>query len=414
MTTLREMGVFEKMLNNSFVIISSISEVEGITNMEYLESSLKACTQKHPHLRIQMKDDTFIELKENIFIKPEYILLKESGNWKEILENLINHLVFEKDLPLWKVFVISDNKDTKLCVTIHHSICDGTGVFALTDDILNFYHQAENGCLKEQESLKMLPHAEDYYFNGNLDEKKLEDFIKKEKTHTDTKLNYNQTKETGNGCLFHSGSSENYENIIKKCKEEKVTIGCMIFASCLFVVSRKIKDFDFPLDILVNFRDKGNPKLGIEYVALLIGIMTLNVKFSLETNFWDLCKKIQENLGEELKIESPYYWHPIRRSTSTIRLSEISISNVGPYKLPLSYGNVKLKRIYGVTTVPSWPYFFLIMSFKEFNYSFVYQKAISSKSDAESFFKEIYTFIEVSHKLPKEFSLKEFLNKELK
>jgi hypothetical protein len=183
-------------------------------------------------------------------------------------------------------------------------------------------------------------------------------------------------------------------------------------------------------DLDVNLRDRYPERLGSDYVGLNIGMMKLeDIKLSLKTKFWCLCKTINTQLKENLKEEKHLLFLIMSRLIDDLNdkeialqlekhhnhINDLNLSNIGRYPFSPEYGPWRLNRFYCVGS--NWSPFYgtfnvLICSIRFLNYSLVYETSQFNEKIAKRWFKNFTNLTENSWKLADEFTLKQFLDEQ--
>lgn len=207
---------------------------------------------------------------------------------------------------LWSVksFFIFSEATTKLCITTHHAIADGTSSFIIINDILQSYEHACIGDLAaipapSADTLDFLPEIEEICFpNGKTDNdmtsstailQKLKDF----RSSWTPMIPYEVGTGGGAGSparlarndhILWDTPPEKFSAVMAQCKAEGVTFGALFIAALHFAVAklshaegRFSTPWQFTHDIDVNLRKHCPLPLGNDHVGLLIGMMQVNL-----------------------------------------------------------------------------------------------------------------------------------------
>jgi NRPS condensation-like uncharacterized protein len=449
---MRTLGVFEHMLYsvNATIVVSILLEEGPPLQKDILSFALNTISSIHPLLRMNLvsNDDesnqlTLKEINYPVNIPCEFV---SNVDWKEVMDEQMftgfDNVIGRMDHVLWRVFVVTDENNSdqqRLLITIHHCISDGLSVMTMVQCILSYYHQIETNGIEsiEVNSLPLLSDIEKLYFNSHtVDANKIQ--IEKQR-RIDKYLKYTPVipfdrieRNNLNRCnksLHTIGISENLALIHKRSKEEGVTIGS-IFLGCMYTqVSQLVMkqqnneeiSITFPIDVDVDLRNFVEPKLALEHVGLLIGIMQIEANVTKETKFWDLCRIINNKLRDGIVNEEAAYYHKVNQEIfynedyvdhifeNCGRHADMNLSNMGRYPFPKKNGNYTVKEFHGVTSnSEGWTYLLAIASLDYICYSWVYEKSLVDESTAQNMFHQIVNMVEQSHKIPSQMTVLEY------
>lgn len=425
--TNRKLGIAEFWFFQDLVNVIYVLDIKGSEiDPKMLQKVLGILSEKHPTLRLNFneKDKEFIEIKDYKISLNTKNISKEDLN--PFLEKELN-TDFEKKgkTPLWRVTLLklNDLKEQKIIITASHAICDGTSGFILTNDILKYIDQLKNDNLEEIIPLKMLRATEDIVFNHDikLDKERLNHLL--ETNVKDDELEFHtfipiEIKEKDmekreNAFLMDLSTTEQFQKVKSKLKEEKITFGSFLTASAFFVMKHLFNiNEEFWVDIDVNYRDRFKEKLGYNNVGIFIGIFDIEKKVEKNTKFWDFCREIQNDIKSKLDDHSGAYWLefskvleidreiPVDKLYRKIhenygRFADLNLSNIGNYPFQKKCGDLELNSLHCFNgEIPdSYSFLWYIASVDKFCFSMAYDKSLFSKSFAEKFFHLLNQFV---------------------
>jgi len=329
--------------------------IKGHLEKELLRESLEKVQKKHPilqsRLEVNNKGHPYFIWGVNGLIPVEVITRTDDDLCKRIVDEEFN-IPFETGIncvsPLIRVKLLISDSVSDIIITIAHVIGDGMSMIYLFRDLIIFMVSSK----KRIKPLKIIMNAENilpYSYQKKIPKtarkfKLLVWFIKKliafrnlirklkkessKKSELDAKDKKRRRLITRDWIL----TEEQSQKLIKKCKEEGVTVHS---ALCTMFLP------DFPaIYNPVNLRKKLAYPVG-ESVGSYAGRLEVKVKYKKNSSFWDIARIYHEKLVKGLNSDKLFkYFRLITRavpfevfdelmSLDTEQTSRIWITNLG-------------------------------------------------------------------------------------
>ena len=144
------------------------------------------------------------------------------------------------------------------------------------------------------------------------------------------------------------------QQLIQRCKQEKVTVQGAICSAMMFSLAQHLepedRDFHFSCLSPVDMRIKVNPPIGDEQITILISPLISFYTVNQKMSFWDLAKQATDQIKARLKTPEIYngvfsFCQTLENSLENPEktISSILVSNIGKVKISSDYGQFKLE-----------------------------------------------------------------------
>jgi len=430
----------------------------GVIDAQHFEKAVVATAARHPQLRsiIDEKTTSFVEQDQFVPGKEHFEVIDVSAleEWKSIADKESNLAAdMYGKVPLWKFILVRSSAEgsNMLLIKFHHCIGDGSSGYIMTNDVLTFCQRLiENGDVGDINPLPRKDSADKMALPGGITEavkpaadKLYADFTKRRCEWTpSTGLPFGKVNGEHNATLYRDGAEGSTDELLKVCRQKKLTIGAVLVAGTYFAVAKmdkgfceKVKadpktKFSFDFDMDVNLRKRLEPILGNEHVGTIIGMMSFSLSISGETKFWDFVAEVRTAMNDFLEANYHCYYFDVNERFDAAcesmpafqdnvkkndgRVQDMNFSSFGNYFFKPDYGKYALKRMY--CTGGGWcPTFgacvFLILGLRSRNfYTFVYAPGDGNEAVAEEFFGKACDIIEISHTLNDAYSLNDWVS----
>ena len=297
--------------------MSMVITIKGHLDKDKLQESLEKVQKKHPILQARLdvnnKGRPYLIWGINGLIPVEIIPRTDDGLCKKIVDEEFN-IPFETGIncvsPLIRVKLLISESVSDIIITIAHVIADGIAMIYLFRDLIIFMVSSK----KRIKPLEVIMNAEDilpHSYRKKIPKtarkfKSLVWLIKKlialrnlfrklkkerpKKSELDTKDKKQRRYITRDWVL----TEEQSQKLIKKCKEEGVTVHS---ALCTMFLP------DFPaIYSPVNLRKKLAYPVG-ESVGLYSGRIEVKVKYKKNSSFWNIARVYHEKLVKGLNSD---------------------------------------------------------------------------------------------------------------
>jgi hypothetical protein len=303
---MRELGWLEGSFLSSDLTIVAVATIDGVLDDDILRKCCLQTQRRHPNLRIccRFHEGAPCFDETTTAVSFESFKMENSGSFDLYLNEMVNtsfDLLSDRNL-LWSVksILICSEDTTKLCITTHHAIADGTSSFIIINDILQSYEDNYIGGLATSPApsdvtLDFLPDVEKICFpNGKTNEdnssatiilNELKDF----RSSWTPMIPYevgtgggagSPARPVRNDHILWENPPEQFSAVMVRCKAEGVTFGALFIAALHFAVAKMCHaegrfstPWQFTHDIDVNLRKHCPLPLGNDHVGLLIGMM---------------------------------------------------------------------------------------------------------------------------------------------
>ncbi|CAF0911896.1 unnamed protein product [Didymodactylos carnosus] len=446
----RPLGWLEALTVDANLLVVGVCELEfsstitGGFDKQRLQSALHRCIDCHHSLRMNTTPAKpyHFQYVTQPYSTPSYIEFEggstdDDDEWQQIVNREMNE-GFEMGsevTSLFKLVVLHNQTNPTrqfLLMKYHHSIADGISGMIILHTLLSFYFDSgdpDNGLtrLADNETLAFPQVTEEV---EKQTEQMRTEVLTYKRQWTPT-IPYEVVGNTiRNSALYFNGTQENMDKLMDRCHEEKVTLGSVLLASTYFAIAELVKEkwlstpsatfSNFKFDVDVNLRHRypaaaDTPPLSrYESVGLHVGMMNLNdITVSLQTQFWQLCHVIHQQLTQNL-VEGKHltYLRANRLCSTDIlmeeqvqrnhgRSSDLNVSNIGKYPFQQEYddGHIKLKHYYCAGS--GWCPFngtnvLLVCSMKSLDYTLVYETGTKNEEIAKHWFQKMTSLTEAA------------------
>jgi len=329
--------------------------------------------------------------------------------------------------------------------TYHHAAGDGTSGMIILNSILSNYDILQQGGSLESKPNKPLPSIEDLTASVEKDpvlQTLLEEKLHRARTYRPVlpfdmeEMEANcERKIPINKSMIRSGSSENYQAIRSRCREEEVTVGSLALASVyltMAVLKAQIEGQDIQeyegseqlIDVPVNMRRRlKDTDLGNTHCAFLITEITTKATVRADTKLWEFAKEVGQQVKERLQQEQHLVFSKAKKqfetspetselaaSTDSHQILDVLVSNMMSYPGTLSYPWATLKSVHCVGSVwaPGFAnYLLLFQATESFNYDVVFCPGSNNEDTARKLLDVFVRVMEESHQQDKDFGFQE-------
>lgn len=372
----RRLGSFEKaqaLTNENFPFNAVIIlRVKNGPCVDTLGKALKIIQQKHPGLRVHIKNNKgkyFFESEGTPDIPLKVVNKKNDSHWKQVAEDELNQGVDYLKGPLVRVnyLVGRDKQENDIIMTFHHAMVDASSATYLIDEILLLCQKIREGvAVEEVEKLDFLPPSEEFFpplFKGIRRSWKCFIFVLRQMRDEFFFQVRSRGKrkppihKTGRGKIFSMILSDTEtEKICKASRKERVTLNSMLNAAILIAVHKVLyKKEDLPLRHIqfADLRPYLVPPLESCHLGGHFSMMRFTTHMDKDCLFWDVAREINQMSYNVLKRGDKYcsnlLSYPMMKailSLKKFRMATTAISYTGLVLLDKNYGSIEVRDLH--------------------------------------------------------------------
>ena len=356
-----------------YIVIAS--QLEGDLHLSLFENACKKAYLRHPLLRCKMvyygHEPWFEEIQ-----KPALSVIIEENIDSNEDRNRLFQEVLKKQPPLneslFSVVIGQSSlhpKKSHVYLLVSHAICDGLSAVNLTIEILQEYEALFKNTPSIMDPLDLLPPA-DYYIDNEIARRKHQGLITsfKQKPSPTPEvlrpvLSVGDIHQTHMSVIQRKFDQRQTQRLASAVKRNQTSIhGAICSAQLLATYSLLSKD-DSTEKILschspINMRSIFSPPLHNAHLMNAASGTIQTYSISKKTDFWELAKKIQNDIRQDIKTgyvflrlkelpsdcSIPHSFHVDDIPWEPLLLSG-TVTNIGKINASSHYGNVKLLEI---------------------------------------------------------------------
>lgn len=408
------MELFNRYANSLNVVI--ISKIQGFLGKEVLRQSLDLVQSRHPRLnshivgsldslRFKTEGTEQIPLKVIFNPDPEY--------WQTAVTDELSTKIESEKVLLRATLIKADESSTTnyFITTIHHAIIDAICGIYLHYDILKFCQKIVSYKQTPQvNKLRAYPSLEEIIANYTVENEELPKQNEQVDTLPFEKFAPHQERSCG---LIHKQLNPDLtRQLIKRCKQEKVTVHGAMCSAMMLALAKQLKkedkDFYFSCRSSVDMRRRVNPPVSEENIAMLVSALTSFHSVNDETSFWDLAKQVTEQIRAKLKTSEVCNVILSYRQGTEYALNNpqrvsfsVFATNIGKVKISPEYGLFRLEDIcYALSTTVMGSVFGVAAStFEErMTLNFIYSEPLLGQRTIEKLIKDSIECLVISSK----------------
>ncbi len=409
--------VVQRKANSLHVLV--VGKIKGFLDPEVLRRSLLLVQLRHPLLNSHIVgplDNLMFKTEGTEKIPLEVILNPEPEYWQTIFVNELN-TKFENQKVLLRATLIKPSKESTtnyLITRIHHSVIDAISAVHLYSEILSFCQKIlSESQIPEFDKLASPPCMEeiiaDYTIENNAElstSNKPIDTLPFEK--------YVPHQERTCGFIQKQLNPSLTEQLIQRCKQEKVTVQGAICSAMMLALAKHLqpedKDFYFSCSSAVDMRIKVNPTIGDKQMTFFVSSLTCFHTVNQKMSFWDLAKQATEQI--KAKLKTPEIYNQIFSFCEGLNIilenpektiCSVLVSNIGKVKIPSDYGQFELEEIsFGASiTIFGSVFDVSVSTFQDkITFNFIYTKPLVSQTVMEKLIKDSLEYLSGGIALP--------------
>ncbi|MBN1581753.1 MAG: hypothetical protein JXA89_13700 [Anaerolineae bacterium] len=332
----RKVTPIERSLSLSpFAIVTMVARIKGNVSERMLTNAVSQVRQRHPHLRVRIKQDSDHDLwftSEGagdipIEIVPRQAAAQESStrkpedHWIQVFHEACR-IPFDFDArPAIRFILVQSPTESELIILCHHIICDGLSLAYLARDLM--VHLGDptrkvellpdpvpvgRNNIPEDVSLNGLVRFLINRINGKWEQDRIvfdqEDY---ESIHEAYWLSSQHR-------MFSIELSEAQTSaLVDRCQKEQVTVNSALTAAFVGAQYRVQGDkpYHSSVGVAVSLRDR-LPRPAGEAMGFYAGIVTPKCKYDGKTSFWENARrfhrKIQPLYTNKNMFQDPLTW----------------------------------------------------------------------------------------------------------
>jgi len=435
---------FSKIPSNILFAIQLHARKEIDVNL--LETAVIKYIKTQPNLNAGVKivDDKpfFVPLDS---IKDIIEILPPTYNVEQICFKYCNNHFRDdfENFPGFKLFYIpKSSTEISLVIAYAHHCGDGSYGMEIIHAILDTYSKLNRNLATNLKVYDPPPSIDDLVSSGfgSTDPKHAKKVFIKSQLENLKKCNavfpITENEKVQESQFCYNSTSTDFQNFIKKCKEEKVSVGVALttamnygFAGYLFnhYPSTTPDDISITYCLNTNLRGRATYDISLDCVQHCAMQNLYNTTFKIETSFWDICRqtnKVTDTCNNELKFYNFDFLALDEIANSdiakTIRerppglLYSHEVSNINRYPFSIDYDDFSIESIHvlGGQFILGYSVFGLtICSTNKFHLSFGHRNGEENTKRAQEVWMYIKYIIENMTDLEKNFNLLEIMQK---
>ena len=369
----RKLSVLEhlilKKLEGEKVQFTFTAKVIGNFTLDEFKSAIAKVKNKHPllscHIETDKKGWTHFVSNDALEISVKVVNRLNEDDWvKEEWSELQTLFDLQHDSLARFVWVQGKGESEIICTT-HHIIADARAAAFILRDVLYCLGDA-NYKLEQYKSLPgiggLVPKKILFnpFFYLPVKFKALKMIVKIKLAQARPKKNP-QARVFSDFSLLHWDLTQEATKVLsKKAKEQKVSIQSILHIVLLEAYSKTLGKKELPayVKVPVDIRSKVSKELKSDSLGTCFA-MPVNVtcNYKLRKDFWEMAKEVKEDLSRNMNFDTLYkdiafveFQKPILSyltdsmlNANTDNISDLTLNNLGTYRIPLQYGHLKLQ-----------------------------------------------------------------------
>jgi NRPS condensation-like uncharacterized protein len=378
------------------------AKLRGTVKEERLRAALAKMQQKHPLLRVVIREDEkgqpyFVSNTQIPEIPVQIVERYSDDDWITASEAEWEYRFDVQKGPLARVLWLRSDDVSELLLVCAHCICDGTSILTLMREMLLLLDQPD-ATLTPYESFESVRSLIPAHILTNR-KMKIKAWLASKVGGIFLSLKTGKNKVApGKSYLLHwKTDQENTTVLTALCKQEKTALHAT-FSVAFLEAMRELKgdkakgNVIYPVDIRRYI-----PEIKNDHLFAFAPIEELPVIKDHSADFWTKTRKLRNDLAgridvmniHELMLMSEYFHSSLKKLVAYLRSSEgthdITLSNMGRLNIPDNYQSFYLETIYSPSACFPWrnPNTLVISNFRgEIDFSFISNESFLSKDDA--------------------------------
>ncbi len=322
----RKITPLERMFARApYSIVTVVARIKGNISESMLINAVSRVQQRHPNLRVRIKEDNDHYLwftSEGVKEIPVKIVPRESDDhWIDVFHEECQ-IPFEFDTqPAIRFILVRSPIQSELIVFCHHIICDGLSLAYLARDLMVHLGDPtrevevlpdpipiDRDTIPKEVSLNAIVRFLINRINKKWEEDKI--FFDQEDYRNLNEAYWTNYKHQ---MLSVELSEARTSALVARCREEGVTVNSALTTA--FVGAQCIVQGDKPyhssMGVAGSVRDRLQRPAG-EVMGFYAGLVTLKFKYSRKTSFWENARKLHRKVKplytNKNLFEDPITW----------------------------------------------------------------------------------------------------------
>lgn len=344
--------------------VLQVAKFEGTFDLDKIKMAIEFVKKKHPLLNSFFKNEAG-ETLFDIYDSPELPLSIntriDDDHWKLVSEKEMS-MDFEAPF-LWRANFLFSQQKSELVLLFHHAICDAISTTQFVKDFLEYYKKMGKGIFDRSEPpLILKPNVEQLIPN----KKEIENPNQNEIVSSFNPVPFERNvplKDRHSKNIFMSLPATDFERLIRKCKEENVTLNGVFTAAILLAINGNPEsEIQLWGSSAINLRNYSTPEIGNEDFGCFVMMAHPIHNFPNNESFWTYAKICSRDLHQLIdsfqkdgflplnylcsqmnQLLKAMYSNSIKKGQFTLGPM---ISNLGIVDIPCSFGSIKLSELY--------------------------------------------------------------------
>ena len=379
-------------------------KIRGRIQLEKLENALSKLQNRHPLLRVVIREDEkgrpYYVSDTRIGTIPVQIIERYTNDdWQKVsVQEWYNPFNVHQG-PLARLIWLRADSVSELLLVCPHCICDGTSILTLVRDLL----QALDEPYTELPPYETFGRIEDLLSPAVLANKKLQIKGKVISWITGAVLwlkMRDKHPDNGQGYLLHWKLTEELSAaLVRRCKEEDTSLYATISVAFLEAFKSIRGDKAHGKQICPVDIRRFLPEIKPYEMFAFAPIVELTVEKSALTDFWTKTRKFRNDLTakidviniHEMMLMGEYFHASAPRLVSFLKTSDgthdVTLSNMGRLQLPENYQTFELETVYSPSAGFPWrnPNTLVSSAFRgQIDFSFISNEKFLPENDARA------------------------------
>lgn len=398
------------------------ARIQGQFTMMELHAALEKARKRHPLLAVHVvagDNGRFYFSQSGITQIPVSVVSRQAdSSWEREVEQEIKTIFSWRTDPLVRFVWVQGEPISELLVVCHHGIADGLSALYVIHDIMQFLGAPETPVVP----LPMLPPAEQMLPESVLRKPvmriktmlargaiKLMPLLRRFKKREVVHELAQESPDLAFQMISWMLDKEETTAVIQRAKQENTTVHGALGAAFLkaFAVTEGEKSgWQRELSSPVSLRKRLSPPVGEDF-GLFIALVETAVNCEPDRDFWEIAREIKQKLVREVADEKVLFSFAVSKymepNSPGLELLgdfsnityDLSITNLGRFNFPVTYGELELKAIFGpvVTTMENERILGVTTVGGRLCFTFVYGQADMKKEKAEQIKTQAMAFL---------------------
>ena len=306
-------------------MVASLMRVRGSLEISVIKHSLSLLQKRHPHLKMHIVKNTdgmYFADQENREIPLKIVKRRQENQWREVIEEELNHKIDSLKNPPIKLAYIPSAIGSNLfdlIFTIHHSISDGVSLIQLCREFLDYCARITAGEQVEVDQLPLSPPVEEllplsrtvlplsiFLFKLKF---LLNELLKNPRQFSPDV--YCPVSKQKSRLIHHFLDEKQTKQLCQLCKQEQTTVTGALNAAMLIAVKNDLGIADnvyINAAIAVNIRKFIPSELAHQQnLGLMAGSVLVNEHISNNYSFWKIAKSSRQKIEQGLQRNQHFY-----------------------------------------------------------------------------------------------------------